>query len=175
MDEQNWQQVEEWMTLYGDRIIRLVCLVVNDLHLAEEITQEVFIKAFENTPDFRNQASPYTWLYRIAINLSRNYLRRRHRLRFEPWEEELRQSIPEEPLEEQVTRRETGRKIRNCISQLPLRYREVIVLYYYEDLKITDIVKVLEKPEGTIKSHLARGRDALVKVMRKEGLAYAGE
>ncbi|NLI91476.1 MAG: sigma-70 family RNA polymerase sigma factor [Peptococcaceae bacterium] len=176
MAEQNWQKVEEWMELYADRILRMVCLVVGNPHLAEEITQEVFIKAFENSANFRSESAPYTWLYRIALNLSRNYLKRRHLLQFWPWgEEENRLNVLEEPLEEQVTRREAGRKIRYCISRLPLHYREVIILYYYDDLKISDIAKVLEQPEGTVKSHLARGREALEKVMRKEGLTYARE
>lgn len=174
MAEQDWQRVEAWMALYSDRILRLSFLIVGDLHLAEELTQEVFIKAFENAGNFRGESSPYTWLYRIALNLSRNALRRRRHLRFEPWEEGNRLPVWQESLEDQATRREAGRKIRGCISRLPLRYREVLVLYYYDDRKIADIAKVLEQPEGTIKSRLARGRAALEKAMRKEGLAYAG-
>jgi len=174
--EQNWQQVEEWMALYGDRILRMVFLIVDDLHQAEEIAQDVFIKAFENAGNFRGESSPYTWLYRIALNCSRDILKRRRRWRLERWGEDpgllAAAQPPPESLEEQAARRETGRKIRHCISRLPLRYREVIILYYYDDLKISDIARVLEQPEGTVKSHLARGRSALEKLMRKEGLAY---
>lgn len=172
---QHWQQVEEWMGLYGDRIMRVVFLVVNDIHLAEEITQDVFIKAYENADNFRSASAPYTWLYRIALNLSRNNIRRRRRFRLVPWEDDVYPlHVLEEPLVDHIIRRDTGRQIRRCLRQLPIRYLEVVVLYYYEDLKIGDIAHVLEMPEGTVKSHLARGRKALEKVMRKEGMADAG-
>lgn len=173
MEDRGWQKVDEWMRQYGDRIMRTVCLMVEDHHLAEEITQEVFVNSYQSLSSFRGDSSPYTWLYRIAINLSRNHLRRKKILRFLPLVDEDRQTdVLQEPLEEKVARVTTGRKVRDCIKQLPLIYREVIILHYYEEMKISEIAEVLQQPEGTVKSKLARGRDSLQNIMRKEGLVY---
>ena len=173
MEDRGWQIVDEWMRLYGDRIMRAVYLMVEDHHLAEEITQEVFVKSYQSWQSFRGDASPYTWLYRIAINLSRNHLKRKKKMRFLPlFDDERQADILEESMEEKVARMTTGRKIRDCIKQLPLIYREIIILHYYEEMKISEIAEILHQPEGTIKSKLSRGRESLQNIIRKEGLVY---
>lgn len=182
MADRSWQKVEEWMTLYGDRIIRIVYLIIDDYHLAEEITQEVFVRAYQSLDSFRGESSAYTWLYRIALNLSKNYLQRKARIRFLPWNPEEEKNILEESndgltesLEDKVIKLTLGKKIRDCIQELPLIYREVIILYYFAELKISEIARVVQQPEGTVKSKLSRGRERLENIMRKEGLEYEGE
>ncbi|HHV65351.1 MAG TPA: sigma-70 family RNA polymerase sigma factor [Peptococcaceae bacterium] len=171
MEDLGWQKVVEWMEKYGNRIIRVVYLLVNDYHLAEEITQEVFIQAYNSLESFRGESSPYTWLYRIALNLSKNYLKRKERISFLPFKEEAgEEDILTEPVEEQVIKLVAGHRVRECVGQLPLAYREVIILYYYDGLKIAEIAGVLEQPVGTVKSKLSRGRELLEKIFRKEGL-----
>ncbi len=171
MEDRSWQKVDEWMRLYGDKIMRAVYLIVDDYHLAEEITQEVFVKSYHSLQAFRGEASPYTWLYRIAINLSRDYLNRKSKIKFLPLlaEEEHLDTLSES-LEDEINRLTTGKKIKECIDKLPLIYREVIILHYFEDMKLSDIAQVLKQPEGTIKSKLSRGREFLENTMRKEGL-----
>lgn len=177
MEDRNWQIVESWMELYGDRIVRVIFLIIDDHHQAEEITQEVFVRAYQNISSFRGESSPYTWLYRIALNLSRNYLKRQTKIRFLPFrngEKEsnsLQESDPlQEPVEDTIIRRTFGRMIRKCIKELPLIYREIMILHYFEDLKISEISQVLQQPEGTVKSKLSRGRELLKKSLGKEGL-----
>lgn len=174
MENGNWQRVQEWMELYSDRIIRVVYLIVDDYHLAEEITQEVFVKAYKSINSFRGESSPYTWLYRIALNLTRNALKRKSKVSFLFLNQEEKDVLAE-PLEEKVVRLAIRKKIRDCIRMLPLIYREVIVLYYLDDLKISEIARVLQQPEGTVKSKLSRGKERLEEIMRKEGLEYGEE
>lgn len=174
MENGNWQRVQEWMELYSDRIIRVVYLIVDDYHLAEEITQEVFVKAYKSINSFRGESSPYTWLYRIALNLTRNALKRKSKVSFLLLNQEEKDVLAE-PLEEKVVRLAIRKKIRDCIRMLPLIYREVIVLYYLDDLKISEIARVLQQPEGTVKSKLSRGKERLEEIMRKEGLEYGEE
>jgi RNA polymerase sigma-70 factor (ECF subfamily) len=171
LEDLGWQKVEEWMEQYGNRIIRVVYLLVNDYHLAEEITQEVFVQAYNSLGSFRAESSPYTWLYRIALNLSKNYLRRKERISFMPLKEEAgEEDILAEPVEEQVIKLVAGHRVRECLGELPVAYREVIILYYYDALKIAEIARLLEQPVGTVKSKLSRGRDLLEIIFRKEGL-----
>jgi RNA polymerase sigma-70 factor (ECF subfamily) len=172
----SWQKVEEWMELYGDRIIRVVYLILDDYHLAEEITQEVFIRAYNSMDSFRGESSPYTWLYRIALNLSKNSLKRKAKISFLPLSMRKKEKdVLAEPLDEKVIRLTTGKKLRNCVLELPLIYHEVIILRYFDDLKISEIAHILHQPEGTVKSKLSRGRELLEAIMRKEGLEYGEE
>lgn len=176
MGDNNWMKIDDWMNTHGDRILRAVYLITDDFHLAEEITQEVFIQAYRQLPSFRGDASPYTWLYKIALNLSRTHVRRRNRFKFLPLlGEEQRADTLEEPVEEKVSQKTTGKEIRKCINQLPQKYKEVILLFYFEDMKISQIAGVLEQPEGTVKSSLARARNTLKAILRKEGLVYDGQ
>lgn len=176
MENQSWQRVEAWMGLYGDRIVRVVYLIIDDYQLAEEITQEVFVRAYHHLDSFRGESSPYTWLYQIALNLSKNYLNRKAKISFLPLTmKDKEPDVLAEPIEDKVVRLSISRKIRGCIKELPLKYREVIILHYYDDQKIAEIARVLKQPEGTIKSKLARGRELLEKIMRKEGLEYGQE
>lgn len=170
----HWQRVEEWMELYGDRLIRVVCLFTGDYHLAEEITQEVFVKAYNSIESFRGESSPYTWLYRIALNQSKNQLSRRAKIRMLPLDRQ-EEDLSAEPLEDKVVRLTIGGRVRDCISKLPLIYREVIILHYYDELKVSEIARVLQQPEGTVKSKLSRGRELLENIIRKEGLEYGKE
>lgn len=171
MEDRSWEKIDEWMRLYGDRIMRAVYLIVDDYHLAEEITQEVFVKAYHSQRNFRGEASPYTWLYRIAINLSRDYLNRKSKIKVLPLlAEEQHPDTLAESLEDKIARLTTGKRIKECIDKLPLIYREVIILHYFEDMKLSDMAQVLKQSEGTIKSKLSRGREFLENTMRKEGL-----
>ncbi|ATW26792.1 RNA polymerase sigma factor [Candidatus Formimonas warabiya] len=163
-----WQKVAEWMKLYGDRIIRVVYLIIDDYHVAEEITQEVFVRAFKSMNSFRGDSSAYTWLYRIALNLSRNHLNHKSKIRFRPLNMEEKEDVFTESPEDKVVRKVMNGKIRASIRQLPLIYREVIILHYFEDLKVAEIAQILQQPEGTVKSKLSRGREALENTLRKE-------
>jgi RNA polymerase sigma-70 factor (ECF subfamily) len=176
LEDHSWLIVDEWMRQYSNKIMRVVYLIVGDYYLAEEITQEVFVKAYNSLNTFRGEASAYTWLYRIAINHSKNQLRRKNRVRFLPLSlEEDTEDIISEPLEEKVLKVSLGETIKTCIQELPLKYREAIILYYFEDMKVKDIAQVLRQPEGTVKSKLSRGRELLEAIMRKEGLEYGRE
>lgn len=170
MEDRNWQKVDDWMRLYGDRIIRVIYLIIDDYHVAEEITQEVFVKAYKNMDSFRGDSSPYTWLYRIALNLSKNHLKRKSRIWFIIFKNVETETRLTEPLEEKVINMTISAGVRACILKLPLIYREVIILHYFEDLKVSDMARILEQPEGTVKSKLFRGRELLEAIMRKEGL-----
>lgn len=173
---ERWARIEAWMDCYGDRIMRAVYLIVQDYHQAEEITQDVFMKAYHKLSSFRGESSDYTWLYRIALNLARNNLRRKARIRFLPLDKgELEGEDRGERLEDETCRKTVRDNIRRCIARLPLKYREVVVLHYFEDMKIADIANILGQPAGTIKSKLSRGREALEQMLREEGLDHGEE
>ncbi|MED1725361.1 sigma-70 family RNA polymerase sigma factor [Brevibacillus parabrevis] len=150
---------EQIMQDYGTRILRLVTFLVKDHSLAEDITQEVFVKAYQHLPRFRGESSVHTWLYRIAVNECKGYLR--------SWS--FRHIFPrswirkdgELSTESLVLHQEQRDQLVAEVLQLAPLYRQVIVLHYYADLSIKEVADVLRISEGTARTRLHRARQQL--------------
>ena len=125
---------------------------------ADDLAQEAFIRAFKSIGrfDLRYPFSP--WIYRIAINLTLNHLKKR-RLPMVDVDLERKPSA-DNPVSvlEQI---ETRRKVHAAIARLPLKLRQVLVLRVYEDWPYSQIAQVLDIPIGTVMSRLARARQAV--------------
>lgn len=154
------QIVEE----YGNRLLRTCYLILKDREEAEDVVQETFIKVFRNIDSFRENSGLYTWIYTIALNLSRDRLRKKKdMLTLE--DERVGNNDVECEVEKGIDR-ELLRKELFSINSL---YREVLVLFYFEGLSIKEISNLLNEKEGTIKSKLSRGRNILKKGLLKGG------
>ncbi|WP_055665849.1 sigma-70 family RNA polymerase sigma factor [Desnuesiella massiliensis] len=165
---------------YGDRVLKLCYIILKDLHAAQDLTQEVFIQVYKSRSKFREESSLYTWIYKIAINKCRTYAKRHSRMVYFDSEEinllvDNDFSEEELSLEESVVRSISSAKIKDIITGIKPIYREVILLYYFEDLSIKDIAEVLEEKESTIKSKLFRARELLKQEFIKEGIANEAE
>ncbi|MFM1654924.1 sigma-70 family RNA polymerase sigma factor [Brevibacillus sp. B_LB10_24] len=166
--------LEQLMRVYGDKIIQLAYLIVKDRNIAEDITQEVFLKAFRDLHTFRGESEIKTWLYRIAINESKKYLRSwSFRQIFSTFKKE---SVPDEQNHERVedvvigklTKEEMAERVMAMLPQ----YRQVIVLHYYEDLTIREIAQVLDISEELVRTKLHRARKQFKLLVEKEGLEW---
>ena len=126
--------LSEWLEEYGDLINRTCCLILGDRALAEDAAQETFIRAWKSMAQYKGDASPKTWLTRIAINVCRNMRRtawfRRHDRSVTP--EELPLSAPDE-----------DRTLLLTVGQLPEKYRQVIILRYYQGMNLDEAAKAL--------------------------------
>ncbi|MBQ4579472.1 MAG: sigma-70 family RNA polymerase sigma factor [Clostridia bacterium] len=126
--------LSEWLSQYGDLINRTCCLILGDRALAEDATQEVFIRAWKSMAQFRGDASPRTWLTKIAVNVCRNMRRtawfRRNDRSVTP--EDLPLSAPAE-----------DRTLLLTVQQLPEKHRQVIVLKYYQGMSLDECAQVL--------------------------------
>ncbi len=149
---------------YGNRLLRTCYLILKDREEAEDIVQETFIKVFRNIDSFRENSRLYTWIYTIALNLSRDILRKKKDML--TLEDEWVGNNDVEYEVEKGIDRELLRKELFSINSL---YREVLVLFYFEDLSIKEISNLLNEKEGTIKSKLSRGRNILKKGLLKGG------
>jgi RNA polymerase sigma-70 factor (ECF subfamily) len=140
---------------YRDPIWALIRSLIGDTLQAQDILQNIFMKAFRGLGGFRFQSCLFTWIYRIARNECRNHLRKR--------------SVPMIPLEailgtreeiegRAVSSRSETRKaaLQNAVRQLPFKMREVIVLKYLEDLSYKEMSRILGCPPGTVASRLNR-------------------
>lgn len=154
--------IEELIERYGDEILRLCLLYLGDRQLAEDAFQETFTKAWRQLASFRGESSVKTWLSRIAVNTCRDMLR-------SGWFRMMRKSEPVERLFDLAApQREDPAPVREAILNLPGKYREVIVLYYDQDMKIREIAEALGLPVNSVSTRLRRARALLAKALGEE-------
>lgn len=140
---------------YGNSIFRMCFLYLKDYQLAEDLTQETFIKVYEKIDTFRHSCSLKTWIMSIAINLCKNQMRTHwfKRIALDHVPELLSNDDFGIILEKDAISRE--------IMRLQPKYREVILLYYYQDLSVKEISIVLSIKETTVLQRLRRAREQL--------------
>lgn len=155
---------EELVDTYGNRLLRTCYLILKDKEEAEDVVQETFIKIFQNIPRFREDSGLYTWIYSIALNISRDRLRKK-KVNLSLEDEWLGENHVEIVAEKNMDREE----VREELFAMNILYREVLVLFYFEELSIKEISYLLSEKEGTIKSKLSRGRSLLRKRLLKGG------
>src|ERR671918_501600 len=152
---------ERLVERYYQRIDRLAQQVVRHPMAAEDITQECFLRAYRALPRFRGEASFYSWLYRIAINLCMSYLRQRPHPAHLP--EEANDAAPSFAADPSSLLEcdERHRMVRKAIAALPPHYRIVVILRDQEGLSYQEIADLLAIPLGTVKSRLNFGKRLL--------------
>ncbi|ASV67544.1 sigma-70 family RNA polymerase sigma factor [Cytobacillus kochii] len=154
------------MDEYGQTVMRLAFIYVRDKQIAEDITQDVFIKCFEKMDDFKEESSYKTWIFKITINKCKDYLK--------SWSyrnikmTNYFKSRTQKSIESEILTKEENISISNKVITLPIKYKEVIIFYYYEELTIKDISRLLGMNKNTIKSRLVRGRRLLKKMLKGE-------
>lgn len=151
--------MEQFVKTYGEYIYHLAYFYVKDLQRAEEIAQDVFYQFAKKKEQFRGEASVKTYLTRMAINRSYDELRKMKR-------QELLQSVlpfmkAEKSAEQEVVKKESSSTVKEAVFTLPVHYREVIILYYYEDFSVLEIAELLKVSVNTVRTRLRRARENL--------------
>lgn len=138
---------------------------------AEDVAQEVFLKAFRGLAGFKGEAKFSTWLYRIAFNLSADWLRRNRRpaRRAAPLEEAGEVHDGRVDLEAGLLAAEERDRVAAAIDALDERYRSVVVLMYYQKLPYEQIAAVTGLPLKTIETRLYRARKILREALAADG------
>lgn len=168
--------VQAFREIVEDHQRQIFCLAVEmtgNSHEAEDVVQDVFIKAFRSLPDFRGEAKLSSWLYRIAVNtcMDRSRLRKRRQWNaFLPIQKAF--GMKETSSRSNPARlQESGRirdDIERALDKLTPLERSIFVLRHHRELKIREIAEVLERSEGTIKNILFRA----VRKLRAQLAAY---
>jgi RNA polymerase sigma-70 factor (ECF subfamily) len=139
---------------YKEKIYWIVRRMIPDHDEADDVTQNVFIKAYQSLGAFKGDSSFYTWIYRIAINLSLNEIRRKKIRRTISIDDEIHQvrSHDAQPLE-LMEQQEQTQRIREAIELLPDKQKKVFLLRYYEELPYEEIAKILKTSVGGLKAN----------------------
>jgi RNA polymerase sigma-70 factor (ECF subfamily) len=157
---------------YKDVVHRLVYSIVRDETLVQDVVQEVFLLVYRHLHKFRQDSAFKTWVYRIAVNEAI-----RHMSRLKRW-----QPLPELEIESATTTtlvvssvgdsperilidQEQREHVGNAIAAMKGHHRLILNLFYLEEMPVQEIARVLEIPEGSVKSRLFYARDALKKVL----------
>ncbi|HIS96084.1 MAG TPA: sigma-70 family RNA polymerase sigma factor [Candidatus Ventricola gallistercoris] len=143
------------MDRYEKDLLRMCCMYLRDMNMAEDAVQETFLKAYNALSSFRGDSSEKTWLYRIAVNVC-NDMRRNAWYRFIDKRIDLdRLQIPVEAQSEESL------ALMTEIMRLPRKWMEVVLLYYYEDIRIPQIAEMLGVSQTMVSRRLKKARELL--------------
>lgn len=159
--------MESLMRSYGNDVLRMAYMYVRDYHLAEDVFQDVFLKVNQKLPDFHEDSSIKTWIIRITINTSKDYLKsayNRHVVTMPDYQEDMLSSSDDYS---HIEEREQKNVIRKHILELPLKYKEIVICVYFQDMTIAEAAVFLSISQGTAKSRLKRARERLRKVLER--------
>jgi RNA polymerase sigma-70 factor, ECF subfamily len=148
---------------YKDKVFSIaVYSLGGDRTVAEDVTQQIFLKLFTAIRQFRGESEFTTWLYRLVVNACLDERRRRRRLL--PWETTGTSDVSEKkPQERQYARLEVAEAVRVAIGELKPKFRLPILLKYVEGLSYEEIAEVMGCSKGTVASRLNRGHSQLAK------------
>ena len=161
--------IDQLMQEYSDDILHLVYTYVKNRTTAEDLTQEIFLKCYEKLNQFNQQATLKTWVYRIASNHCKDYLRSWHYRKI-TLSDKILDYIPSKSkqVEEEIIANSEENILTNAVMNLPLKYREVVFLHYYEELSLAEISKITTVNINTIKTRLKRAKEILKDKMIEE-------
>jgi RNA polymerase sigma-70 factor, ECF subfamily len=159
------------VALHEGMVFNLAARLLGDAEEARDLSQEVFLQVFRTLGRFEGRSSLRTWIYRIVVNQSRNrqrWWRRRRRDRSLPLQDltdaqeaRLSEAQGAEGPQQQLERRERARAVQAALSTLSFDHRAILMLREVEGLSGEEIAVTLGVPAGTVKSRLARAREAL--------------
>ncbi len=153
-DTDSREEIERLMDQYGSSLLRMSALYLKDVFLAQDAVQETFLKAYRRINDFRGESSEKTWLTSICINTCRDmlknaYFRHHSRMNIDLLSETPAEfSFPDNTVISEVMR-------------LPAKYREVVLLRYYEEMKIKEVASALKLSVGKTRTRLNKANEIL--------------
>ncbi len=165
---------------YRDSVTRVAIGFTGNRDDAEDVAQDVFLEVYRSIDKFRQRAALSTWLYRIAVNRSLNFIRRASRKRVVPFtgqygdgNDRFEQQDPagnpnsSDSPEEEMGRAEMAAALDSALAMLPDNQRTAFVLHRYEDLSYKEIAVIMKRSVGSVESLIFRARQGLQKSLYK--------
>jgi|CeladaMinimDraft_18_1061708.scaffolds.fasta_scaffold00600_6 RNA polymerase sigma-70 factor (ECF subfamily) len=165
--------LEQMMERHGNDVLRTAYFYMGDRHLAEDVSQEVFLRAYRHWTSFRGDSTVKTWLTKITVHLCRDRLRRKSAAET-PTDPALIRLDAERAAgrnaEDEAMHRLSRSGFLSKLAELPPHYHEALYLYYYLDLSTREIAEATGTPEGTVRGRLSRARELLAERLQREEL-----
>jgi len=160
---------------YKGRVAGIIHRMIRDHARAEDLTQEVFIQVYSRLKDFKGKSKFFSWLYRIALNLCRDWIRRQRRAPVVQMPEGVdpldlaTETGPVESIEDLVSRRELSAVVEEAMKLLPEEQRTAIILKEYHGMTFQEIADLQGCPLSTVKTRLYQGLSVLRRHLEKNG------
>ena len=148
------ETIDQWMRQHGSRLLRLCTLNLRDASLAQDAVQDTFLKAFKQFHRFRGDADPLTWLTAIAMNVCRDYRRT-------AWFRHVDRRVEADALPTLADFSFPDNTVIRTVMALPPRYREVVLLRYYQNMKQKDIAAALRLSDRAVRQRLSKANNLL--------------
>ena len=154
LEKNNYKpDISNMVELYGNSLLRMCYLYLKDIQLAEDAVQDTFVNAYRNWDKFKGKSSEKTWLTSIAINVCKTQYRNSWRKNTVYLDE-----LQSEPYDTDIIQDDT---VLNEIAKLKPAYREVILLFYYQEMKQKEIAEALNISDSAVAVRLTRAREQL--------------
>lgn len=155
---------------YEDKMKRYARRFLFGYDEAEDVVQEVFLKAYTNIYSFDATRKFSSWLYRIAHNEFINAIKKKGRepMPFFDPDSLFPHPVAKEKADSEINRQQTAELLEQCLDKLSAKYREVLVLYYFEDMDYQQIADILQLPVPTVGVRLKRGREKMKKILEQK-------
>ena len=154
---------------YSARIVNLAFMMTGDRHEAEDIAQEAFVRAYKGLPRFQRKARFSSWLYQIALNLSKDRLKARSRHAKTADDEQFARmdGDPRAEASRRLVEGELSEKMRDAVNGLPWLYRESFVLRHLQGLDYAEVAAITRVPADTVRVRAYRAREMLRQALEK--------
>lgn len=160
----------ELLGRYEQSILRYAISIVRDPDDAEDVVQTAYIRAYQNLRQYDPKRPFRPWLFRIVRNQALNWLRsHRTHVYGEAAQRHLDQLESGEDTHASLEKQELQQQIQRYLFELPLKYREALVLYYLEERSYQEVSDILRIPIGTVGTNISRGKQQLKQLMDKNG------
>lgn len=157
---------------YSDMLFKIAFLQIRNKQDAEDVVQETFYQFIKTNKEFESEEHEKAWLIRVTLNGCRKIWRSAWYRHTDAMPEvEVPQGMQgecESGMEKELLQRERSREIMEAVLKLPGKYREVIHLFYFQQMSIKEICLITERRESTVTSQLTRGREMLRKKLKEE-------
>lgn len=154
--QQTVPDIERLMNQYGDSLLRIVFTYLKDYQAAEDAVQETFIRVYTHYASFRGECSEKTWITRIAINICKTMLSKRKNRNADTLD--ALENLPDDHSE---TFDEDHDFLMTAVMDLPQKYKDVVLMFYYQDLNTYEIAGLLGISENGVSTRLSRARAML--------------
>lgn len=170
MDERE-HELARLMNEHGPNVWKFLYSLTNDRVFTDDLSQEVFVRVYTSLGSFRGESSIKTWIFSIARNVYRDYVRS---LRRRPtFTSELSEAIPSpENVEDKIQQVVERDVVLSHLLSLKRIYREVIILHVYIDMSFSEIACILDKSQATVRTRYRRGLEQLRIRLEKEMVQY---
>ena len=172
--KQNREAYVELFARYQKKLFAYIYHLVGNREETEDILQNVFSKTYKNIEHFDTSRKFSSWIYRIAHNESVNFLKRKSKRYTVSWDDiatskdKLESASNEELPEDKLEHQEIVREIDRALEKIPVKYKEILTMRYFQEYSYEEIGKILDKPVNTVGTLINRAKKKLLEVVRED-------